>query len=466
GMDPDELERLAAAVRAAGGTVEGADTRLRGRLKAVSWVGDDAVELRRAFDVAARAGGRLATAELRATADRLEAQAREQRQASGQVAAGPGGRIGEVRTTAVGPGDGVAPEAPAPPMPVNVVTETRVVGVEAGASPADARATATLTLSVAEDGTAQVSVGADQRLGALLGQASGGAGVGLTGSRELALSFADEAGARRFVEQMTEALTPNLELPAGLAAPGPLVLGLGLGVPALVLGGGRSILDEVGREAAGVLVANAPTGVDGSVGASADVWGSAALDRFNLDADVARGATYHPADGTWSTTTTLGAAAVAPVLGDVKADLGLETSISTTIGPEGVTGGTWVVEATGGGAAGLGAMVGLATGGPGVDLGDAGRVRFEARLPADDPATRAALNEFNRGVVAPHRAAATLERMVGEGELSITVEQRSASDDGRSYGPVRVISERRVTSVERLFRRAPGGGWVEVDLRE
>lgn len=208
-QNPDDLQHLATALRGAGGALDAADARLRQRLGAVSWAGGDAIEVGGpgTWRSAATAGGQRWT---RSVAEALEAQAIEQRQASGDVAAGPGERPGEVRSP-VEPG--AVPEdsttAGGGPPPVTVLTETHTVGLEGGGSPVDGRAEATMRLTVADDGTAQVTVATDQRIGALAGEASAGVGVGLTGSRDLALSFADEATARRFISQMTDALDPG-----------------------------------------------------------------------------------------------------------------------------------------------------------------------------------------------------------------------------------------------------------------
>lgn len=463
GADPDDLRQLAVAVRAASGTVGGADARLRQRLVSVTWEGTDASDLRRTLGVEVRGSHQRAVGELRTVADRLESQALEQRQTSGDAAAGPGERPGEVRTE---PGHG--PSLPgggeANPTPITVLTETHTVGVEGGISPGDGKAEATLTLSVADDGTAQVAVRTDQRIGALAGQASGGTGIGLTGTNEVEFSFDDEATARRFIKQMADALTPDLEALGNVGAPHPVLVGLGLGAPALVVGGGKAIFDDVSRDAAEVLIANMPSKVEGSVGGSADVWGTVAIDRLDLDAEVARGAIYDLDAGTWTARTSIDSGVSAPIFGELKADLNLNTSVSTTIGPDGVTEGTWTVEATGGGGAEMLAALGLGATGPGLDLAGSSRVRFEARLPANDAATRDALNEFNQGAVAPHRVAATLDQMVRQGDLSVTVEQRDASDGGRSYGPVRIINQSAVTRVDSVFRKSPSDEWTQVEL--
>jgi hypothetical protein len=465
GANPDDLQHLATALRGAGGALDAADARLRQRLGAVSWAGGDAVELRRAWDLEVGGHSRRATVELRSVAEALEAQAIEQRQASGDVAAGPGERPGEVRSP-VEPG--AVPEdsttAGGGPPPVTVLTETHTVGLEGGGSPVDGRAEATMRLTVADDGTAQVTVATDQRIGALAGEASAGVGVGLTGSRDLALSFADEATARRFISQMTDALIPDLDALAHVGAPNPLAVGLGLGVPALVLSGGKAVFDDVGRDAAGVLIANVPSDADHSVGGSVDVWAAGALDRFGVDAEIARGATYHPADGTWRTNTTIDASASAEVFGDLGVDLSAVSSVGTTIAPGGITEGRWSVEVTGGGAAALLSGLGVGAGGPGFDPGGVGVVRLSARLPATDAATREVLSQLNLATPAPHRVAGTLKSMIDHGELTLTVEHRDASDQGRSLGPVRVISKQERVVTEAAFRRLPGGAWTEVEL--
>ncbi|MFZ1637350.1 MAG: hypothetical protein WAT56_06210, partial [Candidatus Microthrix parvicella] len=98
GADPEALERLAVAMRAGGASLDGADVRLRRRLASVAWSGPDARYLQTAFDAGVRRELDRAGGELRSLADRLESQALEQRQASGDAQAGPGERVGEVRT--------------------------------------------------------------------------------------------------------------------------------------------------------------------------------------------------------------------------------------------------------------------------------------------------------------------------------------------------------------------------------
>lgn len=409
-----------------------------------------------------RRGVRRAVGELRSSADRLEGQALEQRQTSGDAPAGPGERLGEVRTATADRGAAGAAPPPDGPVPLRVLSETHTLGVEAGATPVDARAEATLTLNVLDDGSAEVSVRADQRIGALAGEASAGAGIGLGGSSELVFSFEDEATARSFVSKMSDALVPDLDALTDIKAPSWLVAAPVLAVPALILGGGKAVLDDVSADTAAVLVEHAPTDFDGSVGGSADAWAAGAVDRLGIDAEIARGARYHPTTDTWTTMTSVDGEVSAQVFGDLEVDLDAGTSISTTIGPEGVTEGTWSIEMTGGGAAALLGTLGVGTGAPAFDPGGARTVRFEATLAADDASTRAALNEFNRPYPAPHRAAATLNKMVREGELTLTVEQRDASDQGRSYGPVRVISDHSVVRTQSAYRHSPGIGWQRV----
>lgn len=464
GADPEELQRLAVVARAGGTSLEGAETRLRQRLAAVSWRGSDARHLHASFADGVRRNLASAVGGLRSLADRLEGQALEQRQASGDAPAGPGERPGEVRTTSVNtaPADAAPAGTPSPGVPpLTLLTETHTIGVEAGATPVDARAEATLTLSVSEDGSADVSVRTDQRTGALLGEASAGAGVGLTGSNELVFSFGDEATARSFVSEMSDALVPDLAALGDVEAPPPWAVAAGLGLPAVMLGGGRAIVDDVISDTAGVLIAHAPTKVDGSVGGSADTWVAGAVDRLGIDAEVARGASYYPGTDTWVTTASVSAGATAQVIGDLGVDLNGESLISTTIGPAGVSGGTWSLETTGGGAAALLGALNIGTG-PTFDLRSDAKVRFEATLSADDANTQAALNEFNRPHPVPHRVAATLQRMVREGELTMTVERSDASDQSRSYGAVRVISDHGVTRTESAHRRSPGGDWRQV----
>lgn len=460
GADPEDLHRLAAAARTGCAGLEGAEERLKQRLAAVSWQGPDARELATTFEAALRRDLRSATGALRSMADRLEGQALEQRQASGDAPAGPGERPGEVRSTGSDPGGTAARTSG--PAPLIVLTETHTLGLEAGATPIDGRAEATLTLSVSEDGSADVSVATDQRIGALLGEAGVGAGLGLSGSNELVFSFDDEATARSFVSEMTDALVPDVAALGNVDAPSPLAVATGLAVPAVIVGGGRAIVDDVTADAAGVLIAHAPTDVDGSVGVTADTWAVGAVDRFGIDGEVARGASYHPTTGTWVTTTGVSGAATAQLFGDLEVDLAGETSVSTTIGHAGVTDGTWSVEVTGGGAAAMLGAMGLGTGAPAFDPGGAATVRLDATLAAHDEQARAALNEFNQANPDPRRAAATLERMVREGELTMTVERRDASDQGRSYGPVRLISDHSVARTERAYRRSPGDVWRRV----
>lgn len=460
GADPEALERLAVAMRAGGASLDGADVRLRRRLASVAWSGPDARYLQTAFDAGVRRELDRAGGELRSLADRLESQALEQRQASGDAQAGPGERVGEVRTApSVG---GHAGAAGGETTPLNVLTETHTLGVEAGASPVDARAEATLTLTVLDDGSAKVRVHTDQRIGALLGEAGAGAGVGLTGSNEVMVSFADEATARSFVTQMSDALMPDGDALADMGAPPRWAVAAGLALPAVLVGGGKAIVDDVSSDAAGVLIAHQPTAIDGSAGGSLDTWATGAVDRFGIDAEIARGAAYHPTTDTWVTSTTVSAGATAQAIGDLGIDLSGESTISTTIGADGITEGTWSVETTGAGAAALFGGLGIGTGAPAVDPGGDEVVRFEATLAADDAQTRAALNEFNQGHPAPHRAVATLGRMVREGELTITVERSEVSDLGRSYGPIRVISDHGVTRTQTASRRSPGGPWRRV----
>ncbi len=437
---------------------------MRQRLVAVAWRGSDAQQLHASFADGVRRNLARAVGGLRSLADRLEDQALEQRQASGDAPAGPGERPGEVRTAS--PSTAPAHAAPAGTSshavpPLTLLTETHTIGVEAGATPVDARAEATLTLSVLEDGSADVSVRTDQRIGALLGEASAGAGVGLTGSNELVLSFDDEATARSFVSEMSDALVPDLAALGDVEAPPSWAVAAGLGIPAVMLGGGRAIVDDVTSDAAGVLIAHAPTEVDGSVGGSGGSWVAGAIDRLGIDAEIARGASYHPETDTWVTTAGVSAGATAQVVGDLGVDLTGESSISTTIGPDGISDGTWSLETTGGGAAALLGALSIGTG-PAVDLRSDARVRFEATLSADDANTRAALNEFNRPHPVPRRVAATLQRMVREGELTMTVERTEGSDQGRSYGAVRLISDHGVTRTESAYRRSPGAGWRRV----
>lgn len=199
-------------------------------------------------------------------------------------------------------------------------------------------------------------------------------------------------------------------------------MGLGLGVPALVLSGGKAVFDDVGRDAAGVLIANVPSDADHSVGGSVDVWAAGALDRFGVDAEIARGAAYHPADGTWRTNTTIDASASAEVFGDLGVDLSAVSSVGTTIAPGGITEGRWSVEVTGGGAAALLSGLGVGAGGPGFDPGGVRVVRLSARLPATDAATREDVSsQLNLATPAPHRVAGTLKSMIDHGELTLTV---------------------------------------------
>ncbi len=464
GADPEELQRLALALRAGGTSLAGADVRLRQRLASVAWRGPDAQQLQASFDVGVLVDVDRVAGELRSLADRLDAQAFEQRQASGDAPAGPGERPGEVRTgpARIDPAAGVAAPPGSGVAPIAVLTETHTLGLEAGASPVDARAQATLTLSVLDDGSAQVSVSTDQRIGALLGEASAGIGVGLTGSNDLVVSFDDEATARSFVAQMSGALVPDLDALANVGAPSPLVVAAGLGLPAVLLGGGRAIVDDVARDAAAVLIAHQPTEIDGSAGGSLDTWADGAIDRFGIDADIARGATYHPTTDTWVTTTSVSVDASGQVFGNLGADVSGESSMSTTIGPDGVSEGTWSIETTGAGAGTLLGGLGVGTGAPAFDAGSEATVRFAATLAANDAPTRAALNEFNRSQPAPHRMVATLDRMVREGELTVTVERSDGTDQGRSYGPIRVISDHAVTRTDAAYRHSPGGPWRRV----
>lgn len=459
GADPEALERLAVAMRAGGASLDGADVRLRRRLASVAWSGPDARYLQTAFDAGVRreldrAGGEpdpwpIGWNPRHSSSVRHRATPRP-----------PGERAGEVRTApSVG---GHAGAAGGETTPLNVLTETHTLGVEAGASPVGTRAEATLTLTVLDDGSAKVRVHTDQRIGALLGEAGAGAGVGLTGSNEVMVSFADEATARSFVTQMSDALMPDGDALADLGAPPRWAVAAGLSLPAVLVGGGKAIVDDVSSDAAGVLIAHQPTAIDGSAGGSLDTWATGAVDRFGIDAEIARGAAYHPTTDTWVTSTTVSAGATAQAIGDLGIDLSGESTISTTIGAEGITEGTWSVETTGAGAAALFGGLGIGTGAPAVDPGGDEVVRFEATLAADDAQTRAALNEFNQGHPAPHRAVATLGRMVREGELTITVERSEVSDLGRSYGPIRVISDHGVTRTQTASRRSPGGPWRRV----
>ncbi|MEZ5383413.1 MAG: hypothetical protein R2754_16645 [Microthrixaceae bacterium] len=452
GADPEDVAALARQMHGAGIALEASRSRLGQRLEGVEWTGSDATALRGVWAATAAASGRSALAELERLARHLEAQALEQRQASGDAIAGPGERPGELRSTGLGGGG----------SPLTVLTERHTVGVAVGASPVDAGAEATLTLTVASDGTAEVSVRTDQGIGALVGEASAGAGMGLSGSNQLTFGFENEATARAFVDEMTDAMTPDLEALGGASPPGWLAGVAGLGLPVTIVGGGKALLDDVGRDVAEVMLAHSPLTADGASGVQADVWAAGALDRSKMDAEIARGASYHPTTGVWETHTTVGADAAVRVLGDAGAELAGETSVRTVIGRDGIERGTWSVELTGGGT--LAVLGALGVGGaPGFDVAGNQRVKFEASLSGDSASARAALGELNRATPDPRRVASSLDRMVRDGELTVTVEGRSGGDDGRSYGPVRLTSTHEVVQAEEIYRRTPGsGGWERV----